>query len=169
MPSHENQSEHAKILLPAANTDLFHTLSQRNVSMNIQKTLLAITVLGLAFTRIARAADDSPAKTSTPVSDLVAAVNQERNILNLTDKLEQELTKPGPDADKLAGELLGSLDQITPSPAIRKYIGALVAQKKDRLAAVLVSRLLRAWSLGGQAGRVVMGQLVVQDGKLDPE
>jgi thiol-disulfide isomerase/thioredoxin len=158
-----------KILLHAANTELFHTLSQRNVSMSIPKTLLTITVLGFAFTHVVRAADDSPAKTSPLVGDLVAAIKQNRTIPQLTDKLVQELAKPGPDADKLAREVLGSLDQITPSPAIHKFIGALVEQKKDRLAASLVARLLHAWSFGGQCSQVVMGQLVVQDGKLDPE
>ena len=109
--------------------------------MSTSKTLLTITLLILAFARSLPAAADDPPQPASGVGDLVAAINQERKIPELVGKLEQKLAKPGIEADHLARELLDSLDQITRNQEIRKYFDALVEQKKDRLAALLVLRL----------------------------
>src|SRR5262249_23058308 len=126
------------------------TRLSRSPEMNTTKPCLTIALLTLGFALTATADDPSP---STPVADLVTAINQQGKTLQLIGNLESKLTKPGPEADQLAGELIGSLDQIIRHPEFRKYIQTLVDQKKDRLAAELMLRFNRAGFLGGTYGR----------------
>ncbi|HZZ27065.1 MAG TPA: thioredoxin family protein [Pirellulales bacterium] len=137
--------------------------------MNAKNLMTTFTILGLSFAIAANAVAEDPKPAPSLVKELVTAVGQMQQIYGLIDKLDQQLSKPGPEADQLAGELLGSLDQIERHPEVNKYIHAIVDQKKERLAAQLFLRVGRAQLAAGDWGRIVIGQLVVEDGKIEPE
>ena len=120
--------------------------------MNAKNLMTTITVVGLSFALAANALAEDPEQSPSLVKDLVTAVGQMQQIYGLINKLDQKLSKPGPEADQLAGELLGSLDQIERHPEVNKYIKAVVDQKKDRLAAQLLLRVVRVQLSAGDWG-----------------
>jgi thiol-disulfide isomerase/thioredoxin len=138
-------------------------------SMNARNLITTITIVGLSFALAGSAAAEDPEPAPSLVKELVSAVDQMAKINGLINKLDQQLSKPGPEADQLAGELLGSLDQIERHPEANKYIKALVDQKKDRLAAQFLLRVVLCQFSAGNWGHIVIGQLAVEDEKIEPE
>jgi thiol-disulfide isomerase/thioredoxin len=137
--------------------------------LSIKSLFTTIAAVGFSFALAAFAAGDDAAQPSPLVNDLLTALDQAGKIPALINNLEQKLAKPGPEADQLAAEVLRSMEQVERRPEVCKYVSALVEAKKERLAAQLLLRIRRAQTLGGGWGRLVIGQLVVEDGKIDPE
>ncbi|MEX2138975.1 MAG: thioredoxin family protein [Pirellulales bacterium] len=97
-------------------------------------------------------------------------------LYGVASDLEQKLTDSGSAADRLARELLGVKAEIVTNGEILELLDALAAQKKTTLAARVLLQIARARysartyvARGFDQTNVVVGQLIVEGGKQDPE
>jgi thiol-disulfide isomerase/thioredoxin len=84
-------------------------------------------------------------------------------------ELDRKLTQEGEEADQIASQLLEVLPQAVKDSAVAELIEA-VGKEKPRVSARLLLKVVWATQIAGvydNAG-IVVGQLVVEDGKLDP-
>jgi thiol-disulfide isomerase/thioredoxin len=120
---------------------------------------------------------EEPATAEQPAAEpsygqrLVDSVGEspKQHIYPLTYEAEPKLRQSGEEAEKIAAELLAVLPQIVKDPAAVGFIESL-GKKKPAVAATLLLHVARAGEMikGRDGAAIVVGQLVVEDGKVDP-
>jgi thiol-disulfide isomerase/thioredoxin len=147
----------------------------------VQFSIFPAALIALSFACPANADDSKPAtrndKTKSAEQDelatLVEAVNGKKSptpIHQLTGAIDRKLNDKAT-AEAMAKRMLDRKAEFKVGPAAEKRLEAIVADKKSVPAAQLLLQCVRSKLISGATGKggVAIGQVVVEDGKLDTE
>ena len=84
--------------------------------------------------------------------------------------LNLRIDEGGPEGDQATGLLLDRRAEVTDDPGVKAMVDGLVGRGEGPLAAKFLVQVARARSVvrGAKRGHVVVGRVVVADGRLDP-
>jgi thioredoxin-related protein len=124
-------------------------------------------------TATASAPASKPKSDAQVVQDFLAACKDKAssNFFPQFFGLNARLNSKDAGAEPLARELLKAEKEFTTEAAFLKQLDKMVEQKQVSLAAQLLLQFARAWHMAVQYAdtpHVAVGQVVVEDGKLDP-
>ncbi|HEV3118933.1 MAG TPA: thioredoxin family protein [Gemmataceae bacterium] len=90
---------------------------------------------------------------------------------NIAYKIEQQLAQKGEDAEALAGKLLDRKSELVSNADVTRLLDEMTRKQKAPLAAELLVRIASARRVvhSFKRGHVIVGRVVVADGKIDPE
>jgi thiol-disulfide isomerase/thioredoxin len=134
--------------------------------MVLRILLGAIVILSAAAIRAEEAAEQ-PAEQQSAGERLLESPSELRHMV--VYELERKLMQENDEADLIASQLLEVLPQAVEDSAVAEFIET-VAKEKPSVAAQLLLHVVQATQIADtyDNGSIAVGQLVVEDGNLDP-
>ena len=116
-------------------------------------------------------AQKEPTKTSEALVAELLTAKDGKIFFPAYMALVERIGKGGADAESAARLLLGHREEITVEPEVKVLLDTIVGDKKTPLAARLLLQIARAKNTVAsfKKGEVVVGRVVLADGKLEPE
>jgi thiol-disulfide isomerase/thioredoxin len=135
----------------------------------LRLSVLALPLLILPCNIVAQ--EPTTATSSESLIEQIVKAKDQRSFYPAYSELGQRIEKGGAKGDATAQSVLAHRQEISPEVYVKAMVDGLVEQNKFPLAANLLLQIAKAKATVSsyKKGSVVVGRVVVGDGKLDPE
>ncbi len=131
----------------------------------------AVAFLILSVSSRVQAQDAAPKASSEALIAQIINAPDRQSFYPPFGELSQRIEQKGAEGEAAARLVLAHQQEIAPQPAVKALLDGIVDQKKSPLAAKLLLQIAKAKNTvkALKKGSVVVGRVIVSDGKLDPD